>query len=186
MMRTSTRTWTTILAASIAALSLTGSALAQPHRDDPRDEHRADPRAPADPHAPADPRDEHRADPHAPAGEAADPRIAERVHQLEEQRQRDRKAAIKDVKAWNAGRTQRALQHRGEIASTWGNLVTNPEAQAELKTHADRMARLNRILDIANQKADNALASRCQGDIQLELDRDARILQAIRARGGVR
>lgn len=180
MMRTSIRTWTTIAAASIAALSLTGSALAQPHRDDPRDEHRADP------HAPADARDEHRADPHAPAGEAADPKIAERVHQLEEQRQRERKAAIKDVKAWTAGRTQRALQHRGEIASTWGNLVTNPEAQAELKTHADRMARLNRILDIANQKADNALASRCQGDIQLELDRDARILQSIRARGGVR
>ena len=158
------------------------AALAQPHRDDPRDEHHADPRA-------ADPRDEHRADPHAPAppaGEAADPKIAERVHQLEEQRQRDRKAAVKDVKAWNAGRTQRALQHRNEIASTWGNIVTNPEAEAELKTHADRMARLNRILDLANQKADNALASRCQGDIQFEVDRDARILQAIRARGGVR
>ncbi|HTA88455.1 MAG TPA: hypothetical protein VK745_02725 [Polyangiaceae bacterium] len=185
-MRTSTRTWTTIVAASIAALSLTGSALAQSHRDDPRDEHRADPHAPA---APAEPRDEHRADPHAPAapaGEAADPKIAERVHQLEEQRQRDRKTAIKDVKTWNDGRTQRALQHRNEIASTWGNIVTNPEAQAELKTHADRMARLNRILDIANEKADNALASRCQGDIQLEVDRDARILQSIRARGGVR
>jgi hypothetical protein len=175
MMRTSTRTWTTILAA-VASLSLSGLALAQPHddhRDDRRDDHHDNRPAP-------------------PAGVApvvappADPKIAEHLHQLEEQRQRDRKAAVKDVKAWNESRVKRAADHRNEIASTWGNLVSNPQALAELKTHADRMARLNRILDIANQKADNALASRCQGDIQREVDRDAREMQEIRMHGGAR
>lgn len=116
----------------------------------------------------------------------ADPHLAERLRQSEEQRQRDRKAAIKDQKAWEASRASRAIQRRNEIASTWGNSVSNADAQAELKAHADRMARLDRILDIANQKGDTALASRCQTDIQNEIDRDARIMQAIRVKEGVR
>jgi hypothetical protein len=179
-MMNTTRTWTSILAA-VAALGVAGSALAQPHRDDRhddrRDDHRNDRREPPVAVAP-------------PAGAAvappADPALAGRLHQFEEQRQRDRKLAVKDAKAWNDGRAQRALQHRNELASTWGGVVNNPEAQAELKTHADRMARLNRILDIANQKGDTALAARAQTDIQTEVDRDARILQAIRIRAGVR
>jgi hypothetical protein len=175
MMRTSTRTWTTLFAA-VASLSLTGSALAQPHddrHDDRRDDHRDNRPAPPVGVAPA-------------VAPPADPKIAERLHQLEEQRQRDRKAAVKDVKTWNDSRVKRAADHRNEIASTWGNLISNPQATAELKTHADRMARLNRILDIANQKVDNALASRCQADIQREVDRDAREMQEIRTRAGVR
>ncbi|HWZ88767.1 MAG TPA: hypothetical protein VNW92_07950 [Polyangiaceae bacterium] len=103
---------------------------------------------------------------------------------MEEKRQRDRQVAVKDPKTWNDGRPQRAGQHRSEIASTWGNAVNTPDAQAELKLHADRMARLNRILDIANQKGDTALAARVQTDIQTETDRDAQAMQAIRAKAG--
>jgi sugar phosphate isomerase/epimerase len=182
MMKTSTRTWTSILAA-VAALGVAGSALAQPHRDDKRDDkrddHRDDRGEPARPGAPI-------VAPPTGVAPPADPRIAERQHQLEDQRRKERLAAVKDVKTWNSARPQRAVQHRGEIASTWGNLVSRPEAQAELKTHADRMARLNRILDIANQKADSTLESRCQADIQKEVDRDLRAMQAIRVRDGVR
>jgi hypothetical protein len=176
-MKTSTRTLTSILAAALA-LGVAGSALAQPHRDDRpddrRDDHRDDHREVAPPGAAVAP----------PAGRVvvappADPRVAERLHQLEDQRRKERLNAIKDVKTWNAARPQRALTHRGEIASTWGNIVTTPEAQAELKLHADRMARLNRILDISP-----ALTERCQRDIQTEVDRDARVMQEIRARGG--
>ena len=114
----------------------------------------------------------------------ADPSLAEHLHQIEQQRQRDRKVAVKDSKTWNDGRPQRAVQRRNEIASTWGNTVNTPEAQAELKTHADHMARLNRILDIANQKGDTALAARVQTDIQTEVDHDAQVMQAIRAKAG--
>jgi hypothetical protein len=181
-MKTSTRTWTSILAA-VAALGVAGSAVAQPHRDDRRDDHRDDHRGPPGAVAPPAEAPPARGVVEAPP---ADPRIAQRVHEVEEQRQRDRKLAIKDVKNWNDGRPKRALTHRGEIATTWGNLVTRPEAQAELKTHADRMARLNRILDIANQKGDATLADRCQRDIQNEINHDARILQGIRDKGGMR
>jgi hypothetical protein len=186
-MMNTTRTWTSILAA-VAALGVAGSALAQPHRDDHRDDRRDD-------------RDRRGPPPGAPVARTvaeappaggvavappADPALRARLHQLEEQRQRDRKLAVKDPKIWNDGRPQRASQRRNEIASTWGNAVNTPEAQAELKTHADRMARLNRILDIANQKADAALAARAQTDIQTEVDRDARVMQIIRDKAGVR
>ena len=192
MMRTSIQTWTSILAAA-AAVALAGSAVAQPHRDERRDE-RHDDRRDRDHHEPGAPPAV--AAPGAaavapPAGGVAvappaDPKLAERLHQLEEQHQRDRKLAVNDQKAWQAGRAERASQRRNEIAGTWGNSVSSADAQAELKTHAERMARLNRILDIANQKGDTALASRCQTDIQSEIDRDARAMQAIRAKEGVR
>ncbi|HEY4103440.1 MAG TPA: hypothetical protein VGM44_06095 [Polyangiaceae bacterium] len=112
----------------------------------------------------------------------ADPRLAEHIHQLEEQRQKERLAAIKNEKSWNEGRNARAIARRDEIAKTWGNAVSSTEAQAELRTHADRMARLDRILDIANQKADNALAARCRADIQFEIDRDLHAMQVIRGK----
>jgi hypothetical protein len=193
-MMNTTRTWTSILAA-VAALGVAGSALAQPHRDDHRDDRHDDHR---------DDRDR-RAPPGAPVARAtgaavveappaggvavappADPALRTRLHQFEDQRQRDRKLAAKDPKVWNDGRPQRASQHRSEIATTWGTAVNSPEAQAELKTHADRMARLDRILDIANQKGDTTLATRAQTDIQTEVDRDARVMQAIRIKAGVR
>ena len=195
-MRTNTRTWTSILAA-VAALGVAGSALAQPHRDDRRDDRHDDHRNDRDRHlAPA-------ATPVAvapPAGAVAvappavgvvavappaDPKVAARLHQIEEQRQRDRRVAVKDPKTWNDARPQRATQHRSDIANTWGKAVSTPDAQAELKTHADRMARLDRILDIANQKGDTALAARAQTDIQAEVDRDAQAMQAIRVKAGV-
>ncbi|HEX3774724.1 MAG TPA: hypothetical protein VHV51_09690 [Polyangiaceae bacterium] len=116
----------------------------------------------------------------------ADPRLAERLHQAEEQRQKERMAAVKDAKAWNEGRNARAIARRDEIAKTWGNAVSSTEAQAELRTHADRMARLDRILDIANQKADNALAARCRADIQFEIDRDLHAMEELRAKEGMR
>jgi hypothetical protein len=192
-MRTNTHSWTSILA-TIAALGVAGTALAQPHRDDHRDDRRDDRR------------DDHRndRDHHAPLGAAtpvavappalgavavappADPRLAERVHQLEAQRQRERAVAVKDAKTWNDGRPQRATHHRSEIANTWGNAVANQDAQNELKLHADRMARLDRIVDIANQKGDTALAARAETDIQTEINRDAQVMQAIQARVGVR
>ncbi len=180
-MRTSIQTWTSILAA-VAAVALAGTAVAQPHRDDRHDDHHDDHRPGERPVVVAPP----------PGGVVVavappnDPHLAERLHQAEEQRQRDRKLAVRDQKAWDASREQRAIARRNEIASTWGNSVSNADAQAELKAHANRMARLNRILDIANQKGDASLAGRCQTDIQKEIDRDARILQAIRVREGIR
>jgi hypothetical protein len=202
MMNPITRTSTSILAV-IAALGVAGSALAQPHRDEHKDE-RGNGR---DEHA--NERDKHvpavaapgagtvaEAPPAAggvatapPAGGVAvappvDAKLTERLHKMEEKRQRDRQVAVKDPKTWNDGRPQRATEHKSEIANAWGKTVSAPDAQSELKKHAERMARLNRILDIANDKGNTALAARVQTAIQTETDRDAQAMQAISAKAG--
>src|SRR6185295_6492846 len=69
---------------------------------------------------------------------AAALQLAARLRRIEAHRQRNRRAAMKDPRMWNDGRLQRAIQHRSEIARTWGNAVQTPGVQAELKTHADR------------------------------------------------
>jgi hypothetical protein len=210
MMKTSTRTWTSILAV-VAALGVTGSAQAQPHRDEhanPGKDHRddRDHHLPGAPSAAAGRSAEapgHGAEAPGRGAEAApsagtegagpsaagalppaEAKLAERLHRAEEKRQQERKLALKDPKGWNEGRAQRAVQHKNEIANAWGKAVSTPDAQTELKKHAERMARLNRILDIANEKNNTQLATRVQTDIQAEIDRDAQVMQAIRSKAG--
>jgi hypothetical protein len=81
---------------------------------------------------------------------------------------------------------KRALDHRKETIDTWGPSVVNrADARAELATHADRMARLNRVIDIAEDKGDPAMAARAKNLIGLEIARDARAMQEIKSRAGV-
>ncbi len=91
-----------------------------------------------------------------------------------------RQAERRDERAWEARRAQRALDARNELLSTWGGTLNREEARTELGIHADRMARLNRILDVAEDRADAALIARTQAVIQREIARDARVLHRIR------
>ncbi|HEX3775720.1 MAG TPA: hypothetical protein VHV51_14710 [Polyangiaceae bacterium] len=93
-----------------------------------------------------------------------------------------RQAERRDQAAWEAHREERAIAARNALQSTWGPALDRPEARAELALHADRMARLNRILDIAQDNHDAALIARTQAVLQREINRDARILHAIRVR----
>src|SRR5258708_670436 len=203
-MKTSTRTWTSILAV-VAALGVTGSVQAQPHGDERKDEHAnpgKDHRDDRDHHLPGAPSaaaghgaaaaaaasaGTEAAAPSAGSAAPAPPgesKFAERLHRAEEKRQEERKTAVKDAKGWNDGRPQRAVRRKNEIANAWGKAVSTPDAQTELKKHAERMARLNRILDIANDKNNTQLATRVQTDIQKEIERDAQVMQAISAKAG--
>ncbi len=105
-----------------------------------------------------------------------------RLQRQQEDEHARRQAERKDERAWDAKREQRALIARNELQSTWGPALDRPEARAELALHADRIARLNRILDVAEDKGDGALIARAKGVIQREIARDARVLHAIRAR----
>jgi hypothetical protein len=67
----------------------------------------------------------------------------------------------------------------------WGVYVDRPEARWELALHADRMARLNRILDISVQAHDDAQAKRTRTCIDLEVNRNGRVMEEIRARGSL-
>jgi hypothetical protein len=204
-MNTRTRTKLGMLAA-IALLGIAAPVLAEPHKDDHHagkgDDHhegKADEHHEGKPDEHGNGRDHHpaasasamageapSAAPPGSAGPGLDSKLAERLHKFIEKRQRERRAALKDPKSWDDGRPGRALEHRSEIASTWGNAVAVPEAQAELKKHAERMAKLNRILDLANEKGDTALATRVQAVIQTEVDRDAQFMQTIQAKAGAK
>lgn len=161
------------------------------HRD-PRDDHKSPP------DARKDARDDHKDPPEArrgtveapPAhvdprqGSAVDPR--ERFLQLQNQERERRKDARKDAAAWAAGRQQRAAADRKEIAATWGAVANNAEAKAELAAHADRMARLNRVLDLAEDRNEPTVAARAKTLIEREITRNARVMQAIKAKAGAR
>jgi hypothetical protein len=112
--------------------------------------------------------------------------IRDRLLKQQQLDRSQRQAARKDTRAWEAARDQRAAAARSQLSATWGDLADRPEAKAELATHAERMAQLNRILDIAQDKGDTALAAKTNAVIQREIARDTRILQGIRAREGVR
>ena len=113
-----------------------------------------------------------------------DPRLVARLEQLETARRKNRDQSLQDPKAWAAGRDQRALQHRREIAELWGNVVNGIDGQAKLRMHAERMSRFNRMLDLAEYSADQALVARLHKDITRELVRHAKSMQVTVAAWG--
>lgn len=123
----------------------------------------------------------------ASAGEAGapsivfDPTLVERLQQLQADHRKARDQALKDPKAWDDGRAQRADLDRAELAKLWSNLVDSPDARARLRVHADHMARLNRMLDLAPTSGDAALTQRIQTAIQTELVQHAQNMQTLRA-----
>lgn len=82
-----------------------------------------------------------------------------------ENRKEDRKDAREDAKEARQEnraerqekRQERRKERRAKIKDKWGDLVKRPEAQNELKKHARRIARLNRLLALAEEakKEDN-------------------------------
>jgi hypothetical protein len=110
-----------------------------------------------------------------------DPSLVERLAQLQADHRKTRDQALKDPKAWEEGRAQRAALDRAELGKLWGNLVDSPDAQARLRMHADHMARLNRMLDLAQPSSDAALTQRIQTAIERELVQHAQNMQTLRA-----
>lgn len=112
--------------------------------------------------------------------------VRARMQQREDQERAKRETERKNESQWKADRAKRAEQWRNDMASQWGNTLDMPEARSELSLHADRMARLNRILDIAQDKKDTALANHAKQVIQKEIARDARIMAGYRDKEGGR
>lgn len=125
-----------------------------------------------------------RADEAAPV--SFDPAIAQRLIQQEAEHRKEREAGLQDAKAWAEQRGQRATRRRAEIGQVWGALVDGPDAQARLRMHADRMARLNRMLDLAEHAHDSALAARLHKDIEQAIVTHAQDMQTLRAALGMK
>ena len=110
-----------------------------------------------------------------------DATLVERLQQLQADHRKTREQALNDPKKWDEGRAQRADLDRAELARLWGNLVDNADAQARLRLHADHMARLNRMLDLAQASAQAALTERIQTAIRTESLQHAQNMQTLRA-----
>lgn len=51
----------------------------------------------------------------------------------------------KTLEEWRNAREERKSQHRRALLSRWGNALGRPNVEGELKLHAERMARLQRM-----------------------------------------
>lgn len=122
----------------------------------------------------------------ATAADLAGPEAALVAHlrALEAKRRKARSEALKEPESWARDRPARAAQHRQQLAEIWGNGVGSIDAQASLRMNADRMARLNRMLDLAEQERDAALIARLEADITRELTRHAHTMAQVIALSG--
>ena len=117
--------------------------------------------------------------PSAVAAVKSEAQLVAHLQELETGRRKVRKIALQEPQSWALNRPIRAAQHRQQIAQLWGNIVGSIDAQASLRMHADRMARLNRMLDLAQEKKNEALISRLRADVTRELARHVRTMQQV-------
>lgn len=99
--------------------------------------------------------------------------------QRRDEERRDRDARRGDRDAWNQGRAERAKTHRDEILASWGAAANTKEGREELARHGDVMARLNRVLDVAKDRHDDAMIARANELIQRESARHAKAFAEI-------
>ncbi len=114
-----------------------------------------------------------------------DPELVRRLQALQDTRRQSREQELTDAQSWRDNRGQRADAHRALLGQIWGGLVDSPDARAALRIHADRMARLNRMLDVAQQSGDRTPIKRIRADIASELVHHARNMQTLRAALGL-
>ncbi len=108
-------------------------------------------------------------------------RYEEHLRQEQAAARARRMALLKDERRWEAERHIRAEEHRRMIALQWAHVSERPAARAELSIHADRMARLNRALDLAEASSDTPMIIRINDLIRRENARHARTMAAIQA-----
>jgi len=81
-------------------------------------------------------------------------------------------------------RKERRKERREEIKKKWGDLSGKPAVRAELKVHAWRMARLNRIRAIAKAEGKDAVVERADKLIEKEKARHDKHMEGLKAKGG--
>ncbi len=111
---------------------------------------------------------------------------ATRLQRLDEDRRQKRAQLRRDPHVWEAGRATRDEEHRRQLEGVWGGaLLSRPECRAELELHADRVARLNRIIDVAEDQHNAALVTHARTVLNREIARNARAMADLRVRLGV-
>ena len=133
---------------------------------------------------PGDKPGEHPGEHGGPAAAAAD--YAARLQKIEDDRRQKRGEQRRDVNAWEAGRDARDADRRRQLEGVWGApFLARSETRNELELHSERVARIDRIIDIAEDTHNPALLARAQRALGRELARHARAMAELRARLGV-
>ncbi|HYQ43923.1 MAG TPA: hypothetical protein VER11_18205 [Polyangiaceae bacterium] len=115
-----------------------------------------------------------------------EPGLLMKLQELQASRRAARRAALEDAKSWEENRSQRASAHRAQLAALWGAVVGTIDGQARLRLHAERMARLNRMLDLAEQKNDAAFVKRIRVDVERELTHHVQVMSQLQTAMGLR
>jgi hypothetical protein len=111
---------------------------------------------------------------------------AARLQKLEDDRRAKRAEERRDQKAWEAARERREAERRRELEVIWGQeFLRRPECRAEMELDAERVARLDRIIDIAEDTHNAALLARARAVLAREVRRHARVMAELRLRLGV-
>ena len=81
-------------------------------------------------------------------------------------------------------RKERRREHREEIKKAWGDIQGKPLVKAELKLHAWRMARLNRIRAIADAEGKTETVARVDKLMEKEKQRHQKRMDHLKSKGG--
>ncbi len=109
----------------------------------------------------------------------------DRARHEDELRLANRDAARRNAAMWDSQRYAREAESRRLLEARWGQeFYYRPECRYEIALDANRTARLERIIDIANDNRDLALAARARGILARENARHAREMIALRIRLG--
>jgi hypothetical protein len=112
---------------------------------------------------------------------------AGKLQKIEDDRRAKRGDERRDQKHWEEGREAREAEHRKQLENVWGQeFLQRPECKEELALNAERVARLDRIIDIAEDTHNAAMLARARAILAREFRRHARVMAELRARLGVR
>ncbi len=107
----------------------------------------------------------------------ADPKeIREDKKELRE----DRKELREDKKELREDRKARREAKRKELREKWGDVTKRPEARAELKVHARRMARLTQARKVAETDGKKELVARIDKLLEKEKARHQRAMDRLK------
>lgn len=124
------------------------------------------------------------------AREKAQEKAQEKREEAQEKREerqearKDRRAELKDEwKAkrdeWQGKRKERREERRAEIEKKWGELAKGAPMRAELRIHAMRVARIERIAFVAEANENTKLAEQAKALLEKENARHQKRMEAL-------
>jgi hypothetical protein len=108
----------------------------------------------------------------------------EEAQEKREEARKDRRAELKDEwKAkrdeWQGKRKERREERRAEIEKKWGEVAKSTPARVELRIHAMRVARIERVAFVADANGNTKLAEQAKALLEKENARHQKRMEAM-------